>query len=292
MAVKHAPNLTSDVLDKLSRRSIMVITLLGITVIGIVDYLIGPGISLSILYLGPTGLAAWYLGKEAGMAAALISALVGRATDLMTGVVLIHPWLTAWNVFLHLGFMLVIVLLLTYQKAYLRIEQELAKTDSLTGVFNHGEFMERLQYIFNIAAREQWSVTLAYIDIDDFKHINDQKGHAEGDRVLCTVAAQLAASVRHTDIVARMGGDEFAVVLPHADRIAVESFVQKLLRALSAVPVGESKVTCSIGCLTFPPPPPNAECALKEADVLMYQVKKRGKGEVGFAEYKPQPIRA
>ena len=221
------------------------------------------------------------------MAVALLGAIVGRATDLSTGIVILHPWLTAWNVFVHLGFMVVIVYLLTYQKAYLRIEQQLARIDALTGIFNRGEFIDRLQYILNVAVREHWPVTLAYIDIDDFKHINDQKGHAEGDKVLRLVAAQLVAAVRHTDIVGRMGGDEFAVALPHADQAAVESFIQKLLHDFSGALPGESSVTCSIGCLTFPPPPPNAERALKETDLLMYQVKKQGKRNVTYAEFTP-----
>jgi diguanylate cyclase (GGDEF)-like protein len=287
MAIKQAPNLANELLSKLSIGWITAITLFCVAVIGIIDYLIGPGISLAILYLAPTGLATWYIGRKAGMAVALLSAIVGRATDVIDGVITVHPWLTAWNVFVHLGFMVIIVSLVTHQKSFLRIEQQLARTDSLTGIFNRGEFIDRLQYVFNIANREHWSVTLAYIDIDDFKHINDEKGHAEGDNVLRRVAAQLVASVRHTDIVARVGGDEFAVALPHADRTAVEIFIQQLLSALSEA-ICESTVTCSIGCLTFPPPPPNAERALKETDLLMYQIKKHGKSNVTYAEFSPQ----
>lgn len=287
MAIKQAPNLANAFLKKLSTGWITAFTLLCIAVIGIIDYLIGPGISLGILYLAPTALATWYIGQKPGIAVAVLSAIVGRATDVIAGVIIVHPWLTAWNVVVHLGFMVIIVSLITHQQSFLRIEQQLARTDSLTGIFNRGEFIDRLQYVFNIAKREHWSVTLAYIDIDDFKHINDEKGHAEGDKVLRLVAAQLLASVRHTDIVARVGGDEFAVALPHADQTAAESFIQQLLSALSKA-ANESTVTCSIGCLTFSPPPPDAESALKATDLLMYQVKKHGKSNVTYAEFTPR----
>jgi diguanylate cyclase (GGDEF)-like protein len=287
MTIKQAPNLANELLSKLSVERITAITLFCVAVIGIIDCLIGPGISLGILYLAPTGLATWYIGGKAGMAVAFLSAITGRATDLIAGVITIHPWLTAWNLFVHLGFMIIVVSLLIQQKSFLRIEQQLARTDSLTGIFNRGEFIDRLQYVFNIAKREHWSVTLAYIDVDDFKRINDEKGHAEGDKVLRLVATQFAASARHTDIVARVGGDEFAVALPNADRTAAEIFIQQLLSALSAA-LSEATVTCSTGCLTFLPPPPNAERALKETDLLMYQVKKHGKSNVTYAEFSPQ----
>lgn len=287
MTLKQAPNLANALLKNLSTGWITAFILLCVAVIGIIDYLIGPGISVGILYLAPTALATWYIGRKSGIAVALLSAIAGRATDVITGFIIVHPWLTAWNVVVHLGFMVIIVSLITHQKSFLRIEQQLARTDSLTGIFNRGEFINRLQYVFNIAKREHWSVTLAYIDIDDFKHINDEKGHAEGDKVLRLVAAQLLASVRHTDIVARVGGDEFAVALPHGDRKAAESFIQQLLSALP-IAINEATVTCSIGCLTFSPPPPDAESALKATDVLMYQVKKRGKNNVTYAEFIPQ----
>lgn len=287
MTLKQAPNLANALLKNLSIGWITTFTLICVAVIGIIDYLIGPGISLGILYLAPTALATWYIGQKSGIAVALLSAIVGRATDVIAGVIIAHPWLTAWNVFVHLGFMVIIVSLITHQKSFLRIEQQLARTDSLTGIFNRGEFIDRLQYVFNIAKREHWSVTLAYIDIDDFKNINDEKGHAEGDKVLRLVAAQLLASVRHTDIVARVGGDEFAVALPHGDRTAAESFIKQLLSALP-IAINEATVTCSIGCLTFSPPPPDAESALKATDVLMYQVKKHGKSNVTYAEFNPR----
>jgi diguanylate cyclase (GGDEF)-like protein len=292
MVLRQAPNLANEALSKLSREWMTAITLLCIAIIGIVDCLIGPEISLAILYLIPVGLATWYIDRDVGIAVALLSAIVARATDLISDVAMLHPWLTGWNVFVHLGFMVIIVYLITLQKSYLRVEQQLARIDSLTGVFNRGELIDRLQYIFNMAAREHWPVTLTYIDIDNFKQINDQKGHAEGDKVLRIVANRLVASVRHTDIVARVGGDEFAVVLPHADQTAVELFIQKLLHALSEALGGESIVTCSIGCLTFPSPPPDAERALKEADLLMYQVKRHGKRKVTYAEFGPHSARA
>lgn len=257
----------------------ILLTLL-LALIGYADYLIGADISLSILYLLPAGIATWYVGRNTGIALALASAVFSQMAHIGTGRIQAHPWLTAWNGFLHFCFMLIIVHLLAHLHAHLRVEQQLAKKDALTGIFNRRAFMESLQYILDMAAREHWPVTLTYVDVDDFKDINDSKGHAEGDRVLRMIASGLVQPMRHTDVVARLGGDEFALILPHADRRTAEHLVERLRAAI--VDEG-SPVTCSIGCVTFLAPT-TAEYAVMQADMLMYEAKKHGKNRVAFAE--------
>lgn len=270
-------------MSKLSRARIFGVALLGVAVVGIPDYLIGFEISLSVFYLCPVSVATWYAGRKTGALIALISTFSALAADLNAGHFFSRPWILTWNGFLHLGFMLVVAYLLDSLRAHVEIEQELARSDPLTGIFNRRAFLEHLQHRLDLAAREGKPITLAYIDLDDFKRINDRSGHEEGDRVLRLVASTLTQSIRRTDVVARLGGDEFALVIAGADRSGAESIIAKtrhsLLRALD---FEQSMLTCSIGCVTFQAPLPSADTAIRAADTLMYKVKNQGKNAVAF----------
>jgi diguanylate cyclase (GGDEF)-like protein len=141
----------------------------------------------------------------------------------------------------------------------------------------------------NLAAREGNPITLAYFDLDDFKRVNDEAGHGEGDRVLRLVASTITESIRRTDSLARLGGDEFALLISGADRITAEGVISKLRTALHKAFVHERlAVTCSIGCVTFQAPLPSAEDAIRAADSLMYAVKNRGKNAVAFEVFGDQ----
>ncbi len=266
-----------------SRGEIFTIALVGVALIGVPDYLFGSEISLAVFYLGPVGIATWWGGREIGVSTAVISSLAALADDLAAGHFQIHPGILAWNAFLHLGFMLIVAQLLSSLRGHVESAEELARSDSLTGLFNRRAFLENLRLHLSLAARDGKPTTLAYIDIDDFKLINDRAGHEAGDRVLRRIATALQASTRRTDVVARLGGDEFALLIVGADQIVAVGVIAKLRHALGAVidPSGKS-VACSIGCVTFASPPPDAKDALRAADALMYQVKRRGKNAVAF----------
>lgn len=270
-------------LHALSRAQVFGVALLAIGIIGIPDYLVGFEISLSVFYLVPVGIATWYAGRNAGLTIAALSMLSALGADIGAGHHATRPGLMAWNGVLHLGFMLVVAYLLDTLRAHVEIEQELARSDPLTGIFNRRAFLEQLQCRLDLAARDGQPITLAYIDLDDFKRINDRSGHEGGDRVLRLVAGTVAASIRRTDIVARLGGDEFALLITGADPTGAESLVEKVLMALRRVFDGEGDaVTCSIGCVTFPVAPRDADSAIRAADALMYRVKNHGKNAVMF----------
>lgn len=163
-------------------------------------------------------------------------------------------------------------------------EEELAHRathDQLTGLPNRQLIMDRLQQAIRNADRYGRHACVLFIDLDDFKLINDNLDHAAGDEALRIVAARLSALVRDTDTVGRFGGDEFVVVLTEqADQQGVNQVIGRISRALSEpMPIGgmSHSITPSIGWCRYPDGGPDADSLLKHADMAMYQAKRQGR---------------
>lgn len=171
----------------------------------------------------------------------------------------------------------------------------LAHHDSLTGLPNRLLFEQRLQASISRASRKHEQLAVLYVDLDDFKPINDRYGHDAGDRVLQTVANRILATVRDYDTPARLGGDEFAIVLnslEHAHEAA--TVAERVHAALSrAVDLGDHRVPlgCSIGVAVFPDAGTTARELLLEADRAMYRVKRTGRNSVATRQPKLRLIR-
>lgn len=155
----------------------------------------------------------------------------------------------------------------------------LAHHDPLTALTNRSLFNDRLDSALRNARRQNSTLALLFLDINDFKGINDVHGHVAGDRVLCTIARRLESCVRETDTVARMGGDEFTVLLTdlHSEDAVAEK-VQQIL-AIMAAPLGPEfgpvkMPSCSIGVARYPADGEDADTLLSYADGDMYRVKK------------------
>jgi diguanylate cyclase (GGDEF)-like protein/PAS domain S-box-containing protein len=163
----------------------------------------------------------------------------------------------------------------------LQREKELARTDVLTGLSNRRAFYEALQMERARTARYGRPITLAYVDLDNFKRVNDSLGHAVGDELLVCVADLLRQTLRLSDTVGRLGGDEFALLLPETSPGAAESLLQKLRKILMDAMQGRNwPVSFSIGAATFLNNPPPLDQMIRAADELMYAVKKSGKNSV------------
>ncbi|EKT4467932.1 sensor domain-containing diguanylate cyclase [Pseudomonas sp. p1(2021b)] len=165
---------------------------------------------------------------------------------------------------------------LTHAEEELRF---LAHHDPLTKLTNRSVFNVRLDAALRAARRHGSTLALLFLDIDDFKGINDVHGHATGDRVLCEVARRLEGCVRETDTVARMGGDEFTVLLTDLDAPgAVYEKVEQILAAMAEPPGGElgglKMPSCSIGVACYPGDGEDADTLLSHADGEMYRVKR------------------
>jgi len=156
--------------------------------------------------------------------------------------------------------------------------QESAVTDVLTGMRNRAAFIEHLEHAVRLAARESRAFGLLFIDVDNFKSVNDAHGHAIGDGLLREVARRIAATIRAADIAARLGGDEFVVLVDNGHDITVLS--ARLLAAMRHPFVIEGiplVVTVSIGLSRFPEQGATADALLHAADVAMYRAKAEGR---------------
>jgi diguanylate cyclase (GGDEF)-like protein len=262
---------------------ILALSLCTLGVVGLLDVVTGYEISLSLFYLGPVALAAWYAGGRAGTSLAVLSCVVWYLADAGGGHAYTHALIPVWNALVRFGFFLVTALLLGALRERLHTERLQARTDLLTGLLNSRAFMEKLEYTLALAGRSGDPVTLAYIDLDKFKVINDQYGHSEGDRVLRDFGKAIRGCTRRSDSAARIGGDEFAWLLTNMEAQGATEAVARLRHRLrESLQAGGQPVTCSIGAVTFKKLPANAEEAMRAADALMYEVKRQTRNDVAF----------
>lgn len=159
--------------------------------------------------------------------------------------------------------------------------RHLAHHDALTGIPNRTLFLDRFAHALANARRYGTRLALLFIDLDHFKPINDTYGHEAGDRMLCAAAAILQRTVRESDTAARIAGDEFAVLVEHAEERTVEILVERLSRELNAgldLGFGEIATSASIGISLYPEHGQDVETLLHHADVAMYGAKSERRG--------------
>jgi diguanylate cyclase (GGDEF)-like protein len=191
------------------------------------------------------------------------------------------PLALLWNAWIRLGFFVVVAELLSALHQAVDRERVLARIDYLTGVKNARSFYEQADVELRRARRHRRPISVAYIDVDDFKALNDRFGHNEGDSALRAIGAALLRSVRATDVVGRMGGDEFAILLPEAGKDEAISIGKRLHELLSIELKGNGwPITLSMGVVTCMTTPSEVTKLMKEADALMYEVKRSGKSRM------------
>lgn len=154
----------------------------------------------------------------------------------------------------------------------------LSQTDELTGLLNRRAFVTRAKQLFKQAERNQQHCTFLLLDIDHFKQINDRHGHACGDAVLRQLGQLLQKNCRDHDVLARIGGEEFAILSLDSPTASATAFGDKLLKLVRQEPLAGLAVTVSIGVATAAQL--SFEQLYKQADVLMYQAKHAGRDQV------------
>jgi diguanylate cyclase (GGDEF)-like protein len=241
------------------------------------DRLAGNINAFSFFYLIPIYAAAWYVGAAAGVGIAVLSYAAMSLVDagFESGAVL-RGLRDSSSISILLFFVLSALVTARLRIAFRR-EHDLSSQDSLTGVFNRREFFHLAEVERLRAIRYARAITLVFIDLDEFKMVNDRFGHSAGDALLLTVAKTLKVCVRGTDLVARLGGDEFILLLEETDAEAARRIVVKLREGLrDQLAQTSCPVTASMGAITFATPPASVDEMVHAADELMYAAKRGG----------------
>ena len=258
--------------------------------VGVADAFTPAAVSMILLYLAPIGFATWFVGLWSGMVLSFAGALIAGCAAAMEESERLGAAVLGWNGLMQLGASIALVLVLSALRNRLEAEESLARTDTLTKIPNRRAFFEVAQHELERARRNGRPLTLVYLDVDDFKDVNDRLGHAEGDALLVVVARTLRAGTRAMDSVARLGGDEFALLLPETNAEMAEALLDRVRAALLDGTADHGwNVRFSTGAAVFHAPAASVDEMMARADELMYAAKRSEKGSVRIATYHMPP---
>lgn len=223
---------------------------------------------------------AWIDGKKPGLLVALLAAAMWLVDDIASGRQFSDAWIPWVNAITRLTTYSVTVLLVARIRLQFEREHRNATHDVLTGLQNRRAFFEAGALEVERAKRYAHPLAIIYLDLDDFKQLNDCKGHDAGDAALCATARALARTMRTSDRVARIGGDEFAVFLPETGYQAAVKAGRKIFTVVNAALKDFPPVKVSIGVAWFGKADCRFPAMLKAADELMYEAKQGGKHDL------------
>ncbi len=242
------------------------------------DTRVSTDIRLGMFYLVPVLVATWYEGALWGglcVTATVVLRMTLEVAQAGTPLALAA---------VHQSTFVVVAGITMFGFRHMRRTQDelerMATHDHLTGTLNAGAFSQRLSDELRRLRRYPGPGALLYLDLDNFKGLNDAHGHQAGDAVLRLAAGALRRTVREVDVVGRLGGDEFAVLMPATDGVVAAAAARRLGDGVRAAFDGEPSVTASIGVVSFGATEATADDLLRRADQAMYQAKRNGKDQV------------
>ncbi|TWJ16545.1 GGDEF domain-containing protein [Geobacter argillaceus] len=241
---------------------------------------------MMLLYAVPILVSAWFCGRTEGIVIAVFAASSWLMANLAHKLPDESETILSWNAFTRLGIFALLAYTVSLQaqlRRALEREKLRADTDRLSGLLNKQAFRVRTEEEMLRARRYIHPLSLAFIDLDNFKQINDIQGHARGDKLLQQIGDTIKQTIRETDIAGRIGGDEFAICFPEISDAQVRKAVDKLVKALDIMTSQSGwQVTASIGVVTCIEICETYDAILSKADELMYVAKEKGKNSVEF----------
>ncbi len=267
-------NVTEEI-GKQPRKYVLPLGVLLIALITVADYFITSALlEFSVFFIIPVSYFTWFHSRRVGILGAIGSAAIILGINRQH-----HPPSIAyyasliWLVLFLLAALLIAELRVLYDR-----EHKLSRVDPLTRIGNRRAMFELLSAECNRARRHGLPLTLAYLDLDGFKQINDKHGHHTGDRLLTEVARTIHGTLRPSDFVARMGGDEFAILLPDTRSRTAATALNRVRQSLDrCMQQKHWPVTFSLGVVTFTSVPDSADEMMRRADETMYAAKSAGK---------------
>lgn len=259
------------------RRILIAVT---IVLFGWIDLATGYEFSFALLYLLPVFMAAWFDTKIIATITIFASVLTWLYADFGSGHVYTYSVVPYWNATVRVIFFSVVAFLLFKVRESLATMTLMAMKDNLTSLNNSHAFDLEYQHIRRNKIKSDQKIAIGIIDLDGFKHVNDSLGHSKGDNVLIEFAQLLNSSTRNTDTVARMGGDEFVVILKDTDFSGAHDYSERLRQVFAKSGLRQRfGIDFSMGMSLFDDLPENLDDAKHLADQLMYQSKMLGKSQ-------------
>jgi diguanylate cyclase (GGDEF)-like protein len=270
----------------LGRRLALAAAILIIPVIGWLDYVSGIDIRIYPLYFIPLAFGSWNRHTIISLMLSVYAAAVWFLSNYFSGMHYVSIWIWVVNITSQLVTFVFVSLAVAYIGRRFEHESLLAHTDSLTGLLNSRAFYEKMSFELKRSQRYQRLIAVAYLDLDNFKEINDRLGHRAGDKILQRVARILRESLRFSDIIGRVGGDEFMLVLPEISRGSVEKTLERLrVKIKTAISVNHKlHLSISAGVIVCTPNKETVEKLISISDDLMYEVKRAGKDGIIIKE--------
>jgi len=266
---------------KLPKPLLTLIGFLVVLTIGSLDSITSYDISISALYLLPIIMIAWFEGGVPAALLSIFSAVIWALSDLVSGHPYSHIAVPIWNAIMVLGMFLIVAYSITALNKLIIKEREHASTDDLTGVANIRFFYEQARAEIDRSAASKKPLTLAYVDIDNLRHINDTLGHIAGDYLLHEAAQTMRSTLRSADVISRLGGSKFAILMPEIKNEDATSIIYKIQeRLLDMVEHNGWPVTFSTGIVTCNGPIYTIDMLIKMAEDLMNAAKETGKNMV------------
>lgn len=253
-----------------------------IIIIGLINYFLGSEISFSIFYISAIYLVIWNSNNiVSGYIVSFFCTFIWLSIDLISGHKYSHFFIPYWNALIRLSFFILFLYLLYYFKKYYKKVLQIVKIDFLTNIYNIRAFYKFAELERNRAIRNKYYLTLCYIDLDNFKMVNDNFGHQAGNKLLKKIATLIKSNLRITDIVARLGGDEFIVLLPQTELGQSIGIMKKINDiVIDKIKSYKLTITMSIGIANFIKIPSSVDDMIQRADNLMYSAKKEGKNTI------------
>ena len=234
-------------------------------------------------------MAAYQGERNISIFISLIAAGSWTITNILAGKTYSYFLIPYWNFTIRSCLFISFALLTSKFKHTLEREKYLARIDFITGVSNNQSFFEVANMEIQRSKRYKRPLSLAYIDCDNFKDINDSFGHREGNRLLALIANTIQKNIRIIDVVARLGGDEFVVLLPESAYEAVQKVLQRInSQLLITVKENGYNVTFSIGVAIFLTAPFTVDELVEKADNLMYSAKRKGKNRIVYGMFREE----
>jgi len=268
------------------RWTLLLASLSIIFLLGIIRVQTEAEFAFASLALLPVIAVAWFGGKAYGVFLAFIASIMWLMADITTNQQFSLSWAPWANALTRLATYSLVAFLVAIVRQQLVREREQATHDVLTGLQNRRAFLEKGNAEVVRSKRYSHPLALFFLDLDNFKSLNDTKGHDVGDEALRATARALQKSLRASDQIARLGGDEFAAILPEIDYDSAVETMRKVHTDINNALLGFAPVKVSIGVACFEKAEFTFSELLKSADELMYEVKASGKGNMLSKNFK------